>query len=210
MTKRKTEPRHSVCGNPDHESVHGDGAGSPWEFPQALGRAGRPRLYCPCRLNGSLVVRGEESPCAKWVGDHYLVVDDRLVPTRPTTYGFAIPSFNTYVHQNTRDRPDYAAFQQACQTLGYKDVKLVDPDAPEDRHVTPWTTTLPPRLVALRTTFGSVRDEVMQLALAEGLRDDDVRTTLISEEPRDEAFHAFWQSIKGEEDEDSGLHPSLF
>lgn len=124
--------------------------------------------------------------------------------------GFAVPAFNTYVHEDARARPDWAAFEQACEVLGYKDVKVMDPTAPDKRHVAPWADKLPARLPAMKATFDAVKDEVLRLGKDEGLAEQNVRMTLTSGEPRDEAFHAFWRSLKGDEEDDPGLHPSLF
>lgn len=124
--------------------------------------------------------------------------------------GFAVPAFNTYVHMAAKQRPDWDAFTDALTILGYKDVKVLDPEAPDARHVTPWTMTLPPRLEGMRDRFRKVHDEVKRLAIEEGLDERDVRTTRVSGESRDDAFSTFWQSLNEEDDEDADLHPSLF
>ena len=119
---------------------------------------------------------------------------------------FLVPSFNTYIHQDAQASPDWTAFDEACTNLGYKDVKLINPERPEERHVTLWTK-LAARLPEMKATFDPHRKEVLRLAVDEGLQ-DDIRTTYLSEQTRDNAFHEFWSSIRPELD--SPTHPRLF
>lgn len=122
--------------------------------------------------------------------------------------GFALPTFNTYIHRVARARPDWADFEAAALTLGYKDVKVVDPETPEPRLVTPWSATLPPRLVAMKKRFEAVGDQVISLGIDEGLQ-DDIRVTLVGDVSRDDAFHEFWASLTAGPDADP-THPSEF
>jgi len=122
--------------------------------------------------------------------------------------GFAVPAFNTYVHRDAQGRSDWAAFTGALETLGYKDVKTMVPESPEPRYLTPWATTLPPRLEGMRTLFRGLHPEVLRLAIEEGLNDRDVRKTLVSGEPRDDAFNDFWKTLRSGPEEP--VHPDVF
>lgn len=103
--------------------------------------------------------------------------------------GFAVPTFNTYIDQAAKSQPEWEAFERASETLGYKDVKVVDPRSPERRHVKVWSQTLPPRLLDLKAKFDAVKEDVNQLAEEkEGMSQGEWRT----------AFDEFMSAQRGE------------
>jgi len=115
--------------------------------------------------------------------------------------GYAYPTMNQFVDQALDDDPRAAAFRAAAALLGYKDVKLVDPEEPEERFVEFFRTRLGDRLPAMAEKYAAHRDSALAIARDENLWSEISRGRQ-SGRPRREIVRDYWGALRSNEADD--------
>lgn len=122
--------------------------------------------------------------------------------------GYVVTAMNNVIHEDVRIHRDGGQpFLDAVETLGYKDVKIIDPTRPPVRFRRVFTERLDGHLTGMHATFDPLRAELVRLAYEEGLADAKVRYGRVSGTHRKDLFDAFWDSISPTEDTP---HPDEF